>query len=299
MVVRATLRYPVPPSISRSSMPNDALLAVLLGACLHACWNGAIKSGRDKFLDMILVATGAGIIAAVALPFLALPAAESVPYLITSSLLQIAYFLLVAAAYRTADMSYAYPLMRGTAPLLVAIASGIAVGETLSGRAWLGVVLISCGVLTLTMLYRRAAPSLVPTAFALGNAVVIASYTLVDGVGARLSGQSTAYTLWLSLLTGIPLLIWTLWRRRDAFTAYGKTRWFVGLGGGVCTLGSYGLALWAMTRAPIATTAALRETSILFGLLISGLFLKERIGLPRLLAGAVIALGAATLRLPG
>jgi drug/metabolite transporter (DMT)-like permease len=280
-------------------MPNDALLAVLLGACLHACWNGAIKSGRDKFLDMVLVATGAGIIAAVVLPFLTPPSAESIPYLIGSSLLQIVYFLLVAAAYRTAEMSYAYPLMRGTAPLLVAVASGMVVGETLSGRAWLGVILICCGVLTLTLLYRRAAPSLVPTAFALSNAVVIATYTLVDGVGARLSHQTVVYTLWLSVLTGIPLLGWTIWRRQAAFMAYARTRWFVGLGGGACTLGSYGLALWAMTRAPIATTAALRETSILFGLLISALLLKERIGLPRLVAGAVIALGAATLRLPG
>src|SRR5215212_11949479 len=161
-------------------MPNEAILAVLLGALLHASWNAAIKSGRNTFFDTILVATGAGLIAAVTLPFLALPARDSLPYLATSSVLQIAYFLLVAAAYRTADMSYAYPLMRGTAPLLVAVASGIAVGESLSGRAWLGVVLISCGVLTLTVLYRRAAPSLVPTAFALGNAVVIASYTLVD-----------------------------------------------------------------------------------------------------------------------
>jgi drug/metabolite transporter (DMT)-like permease len=190
-------------------MPNDALLAVLLGACLHACWNAAIKSGSDKFLDTVLVATGAGIIAAMTLPFLPLPAAASIPYLIASSILQILYFLLIAAAYRTADMSYAYPLMRGTAPLLVAIASGYAVGEQLSGKAWIGVLLISGGVLALTVLFRRAAPSLVPTAFALGNAVVIASYTLVDGVGARLSGQTVAYTLWLSLLTGIPLLTWT------------------------------------------------------------------------------------------
>jgi drug/metabolite transporter (DMT)-like permease len=279
-------------------MPNDALLAVLLGACLHASWNAAIKSGTNKFLDMILVATGAGIIAAFALPFLPLPAVASIPFLIVSSLLQIVYFLLIAAAYRTADMSYAYPLMRGTAPLIVAVASGVVVGEQLSGRAWMGVLLIAGGVLALTALYRRAAPSLVPTAFALGNAVVIASYTLVDGIGARLSGQTAAYTLWLSLLTGIPLLAWTMWRRREAFNAYVTSRWMVGLGGGICTLGSYGLALWAMTRAPIATTAALREISIVFGLLISVVLLKERVGFPRLIAGAVIAMGAATLRLP-
>jgi drug/metabolite transporter (DMT)-like permease len=280
-------------------MPNDALLAVLLGALLHASWNAAIKSGRDKFLDTVLVAGGAGVIAALGLPFLPLPAPESIPYLLTSSVLQLIYFLLVAAAYRTGDMSYAYPLMRGTAVLLVASASSLLIGEHLTARAWIGILSISAGVLALTLLYRRSAPSLAPTAFALGNAAIIASYTLVDGIGARLSGQSVAYTLWLSLLTAIPLLAWTAWNRPAAFAGYFKARWMVALGGGFCTLASYGLALWAMTRAPVATTAALRETSILFGMLISAGFLKERVGLPRMAAGAVIALGAAALRLPG
>jgi drug/metabolite transporter (DMT)-like permease len=280
-------------------MPNDALLAVLLGALLHASWNAAIKSGRDKFLDTVLVAGGAGVIAAIGLPFLPLPAPESIPYLLTSSVLQLIYFLLVAAAYRTGDMSYAYPLMRGTAVLLVACASSLLIGEHLTMRAWIGILSISAGVLALTLLYRRSAPSLAPTAFALGNAAIIASYTLVDGIGARLSGQSVAYTLWLSLLTAVPLLAWTAWNRPAAFAGYFKARWVVGLGGGFCTLASYGLALWAMTRAPVATTAALRETSILFGMLISAGFLKERVGLPRMAAGVVIALGAAALRLPG
>jgi drug/metabolite transporter (DMT)-like permease len=172
-------------------------------------------------------------------------------------------------------------------------------GEHLTGKAWLGVLLICGGVLALTALYRRSAPSLVPTAFALVNAVVIASYTLVDGAGARISGHPAVYTLWLALLPAIPLLAWTIWRRREAFFDYAKERWLIGLGGGACTLASYGLALWAMTRAPIATTAALRETSILFGIVISALLLKERFGLLRWATGAVIALGAAVLRLPG
>ncbi len=280
-------------------MPNDALLAVLLGALLHASWNAAIKSGRDKFLDTVLVAGGAGVIAAAGLPFLPLPAPESIPYLLTSSVLQLIYFLLVAAAYRTGDMSYAYPLMRGTAVLLVACASSLLIGEHLTARAWIGILSISAGVLALTLMYQRSAPSLAPTAFALGNAAIIASYTLVDGVGARLSGPSDAYPLWLSLLTPVPLLAWTMWNRPAALAGYFKIRWMVGLGGGFCTLASYGLALWAMTRAPVATTAALRETSILFGMLISAGFLKERVGLSRMAAGAVIALGAAALRLPG
>jgi drug/metabolite transporter (DMT)-like permease len=280
-------------------MPTDAILAVLLGALLHASWNASIKGGHDKLLDTILVATGAGVIAAATLPFMPLPSPESVPYLLTSTILQIVYFLLVAAAYRTADMSYAYPLMRGTAVLLVAVASGALIGERLTAWAWVGVLSISSGVLALTLLYRQSAPSLAPTAFALGNAATIAGYTLVDGIGSRLSGHTIAYTLWLSLLTGVPLLAWTIWSRPRAFAEYFRARWLIGLAGGFCTLASYGLALWAMTRAPVATIAALRETSILFGMLISAVVLKERVGPSRLAAGAVIALGAAALRLPG
>lgn len=279
-------------------MPTDAVLAVMIGAFLHASWNAAIKSGQDKLLDTILVATGAALIAAVTLPFLPLPAPASIPFLISSSALQIIYFLLIAAAYRTADMSYAYPLMRGTAVLIVACASSVVIHEHLSSRAWIGILTISSGVLALTALYRRSGPSLTPTAFALGNAGVIASYTLVDGVGSRLSGSTPAYTLWLSFLTGIPLLAWILWRQPHAFASYFKARWPIGLAGGFCTLASYGLALWAMTRAPVAATAALRETSILFGMVISAGFLRERVGLSRLMAGAVIALGAVILRLP-
>jgi drug/metabolite transporter (DMT)-like permease len=279
-------------------MPNDALLAVLIGALLHASWNAAIKQGRDKFLDTVLVATGAALIAALALPFLPLPDAASIPYLITSSLLQVGYFLLIAAVYGRADMSYAYPVMRGSAPLIVAAASGVLIGERLALQAWVGIIIICCGVLALAASVRHSAPGLVATALALGTAVVIAAYTLVDGLGARLSQQTVSYTLWLSLLTGIPLIAWTMARRWAAFRAYARTRWTVGLMGGAFTLGSYGLALWAMTRAPIATTSALRETSILFGIAISALVLKERIGPVRLTAGVVIAIGAATLRLP-
>jgi drug/metabolite transporter (DMT)-like permease len=244
------------------------------------------------------VATGAAVVAALILPFLALPAPASLPYLGTSAVLQVVYFALVAAAYRAADMSFAYPLMRGTAPLIVAAASGVLLGEVLSARALVGVALICGSVLTSTWLSRRGGSSFAPAALALTNAVVIAAYTLVDGIGARLSGGAViAYTLWLSLLTGPPLIAFAAWRDAGALLATLKARWWVALGGGLATLGSYGLALFAMTLAPVATVAALRETSILFGMLIAGLLLKERVGPARIAVGIAIALGAAMLRL--
>jgi drug/metabolite transporter (DMT)-like permease len=132
---------------------------------------------------------------------------------------------------------------------------------------------------------------------ALINALVIASYTLVDGVGVRRSGAPAAYTLWLFLLCGTPLALWGLTVRRTSFLPYVRRYWWQGLAGGVGTSASYGLALWSMTRAPVAIVAALRETSILFGIVIAGLILKEPVGMRRVIAACVIAGGAALLRL--
>jgi uncharacterized membrane protein len=132
---------------------------------------------------------------------------------------------------------------------------------------------------------------------ALINAGVIACYTLIDGVGVRKSGAPVAYTLWVFLLTGIPLAAWALVARRAEFCAYVTRHWRLGVIGGVGTVASYGLALWAMTQAPIATVAALRETSILFGVVISAWVLKEHLTRVRIVAACVIAAGAMLLRL--
>jgi drug/metabolite transporter (DMT)-like permease len=279
-------------------LPVDVMLVVLLGALLHASWNTAVKSGRDVFLDTVLIASGGAVVAAAAIPFLPLPLAASWPFAAVSATIHVAYFALVAAAYRAGDMSFAYPLMRGTAPLLVALASGPLLGEAIGATAWAGMLLISGGILGLTLVYRRPGrPILAPTGFALANAVVIATYTFVDGVGVRLSGDAMAYTAWMLLLTAVPLLAWSLRRRPATFVDHLRAHWRLGLFGGACSFASYALALWAMTQAPIAPVAALRETSILFAMGLAALVLKERFGLVRSLAAAAIAAGVMTLRL--
>jgi drug/metabolite transporter (DMT)-like permease len=231
----------------------------------------------------------------VLLPFLTVPAPASWPYAAASAVFQIAYFLLIARTYQITDMSQAYPLMRGTAPIIVALVSVFQMGDVLSPIAWAGVIAICVGIVTMALGNRvnnRKGISL-----ALLNALVIAGYTLIDGAGVRRSAAPAAYTLWVFLLTGLPLALWAASARKSEFFPYVGRHWRLGLAGGVGTTASYGLALWAMTVAPVAVVAALRETSILFATLLAGLVLKERVGLRRVIAACIIACGAAILPL--
>lgn len=269
---------------------------VLVAAALHATWNAIVKGGGDTLLTTVLVTASAALIAIVVLPFLPPPSRASWAFIAASTVFQLGYFVLVARAYRIADMSLAYPLMRGTAPLLVAVASVAWIGEPLSPRAWLGVGIICAGILSMAAAVPRNAGK-AGMALALLNAIVIAGYTLIDGVGVRRSGAPAAYTLWIFLLTGAALTAWALVARREAFRGYVGRNWQLGLIGGAGTISSYGLALWAMTIAPVAVVAALRETSILFGTAISAILLHERVGPTRIMAVCIIAVGAAALRL--
>jgi drug/metabolite transporter (DMT)-like permease len=281
-------------------MSGTVVAVVLFAALLHASWNAIVKSGKDTFLTTVLVSMGAALISLAVLPFLAAPDPASWPYLAASAVAQLAYYSLLAAAYKAGDMSHAYPLMRGSAPLIVALASWPLIGERLSPMQMGAVACICAGILGLYIAARTpAAPSKSTaraTAFALGNACVIAIYTLIDGIGVRLSSAPAAYTMWIFVLNGTGLLLWTLLRRRAGLLAYAQTQWHLAAFGGFGTLASYGLALWAMTQAPVAAIAALRETSILFAIAIAALFLRERISPRRYLSIALIAAGAVLMR---
>ena len=283
-------------------MSGSVVAIVLFAALLHASWNAIVKSGKDTFLTTVLVSVGAALISLCALPFVNTPASASWPYLAASAVAQLAYYSLLAAAYKAGDMSHAYPLMRGSAPLIVALASWPLIGERLSPMQMSAVASICAGIFGLYVAARLPASAGVrnstrrATAFALGNACVIASYTLIDGIGVRLSGAPAAYTMWIFVLNGAGLLLWTLLRRRAGLLAYAKTQWHLGAFGGFGTLASYGLALWAMTQASVAAVAALRETSIVFAIAIAALFLREKISARRYLAIGLIAAGAILMR---
>lgn len=274
------------------------MLAVLLGALLHASWNALIRGSADRTLDTVLVAAGGGLIAACALPFVPLPAPASWPFLIASGLIHVVYFLLVALSYRHGELSFAYPIMRGSAPAVSAIAAALLLAEVPSPGGWLGVLLICGGVMLLAGDSWRTGAFHGRTAlFALATAGTIVIYTLVDGAGARLSGHAAAYTGWVFLLTAIPFTGLFLARDGAATAGYLQRHWRRGLVSGACSLGSYGLALWAMTQAPIALVAALRETSLVFGALLAATLLRERITRMRWAAILVVVAGAVAIKL--
>ena len=267
---------------------------ILFAAALHAVWNAIVKTGSDTLLTTVLIASVGAAIGLVTLPFLPPVAPAAWPYLAISAILEIAYYTLVAGAYRNDELSRTYPLMRGTPPLIVALVSALALGVGISPIGWLGIAIVSIGLLSLTLGGAKSNPRGV--AFAMVNALVIAAYTLVDGVGVRASGSAATYVMWIFVLTGVPLAAWALARRPD-FVHYARKNWQLGLAGGLGTLASYGLVLWAMTEAPIPLVAALRETSILFGTAIAAFVLRERVTPTRLVSVLIIAAGAVVLKL--
>jgi phosphonate utilization associated putative membrane protein len=271
-------------------------LAVLFAALLHASWNVMVKRSDDAPADLALLTLGASVLAAPWLLWLPLPAPAAWPFLIASNLIHVGYYATLVATYRHADLGFGYPIMRGSAPLLVALAGAVALGEMPSGPVWAGIALISGGVVSLAFAQGRRTGAGRATLFALANATMIAVYTLVDAAGARSAGSAISYVLWMFFLEGLPFAAFMLWRRGPAFVVHARTRWRVGLAGGACSALSYGIAVWAMTVAPVGAVAALRETSVVFALGLGVLLLKERLNPGRWLGVAAVLAGAVALR---
>ena len=279
-------------------MPELSLgvtLAVLGAALLHATWNAMIKSSDDVLLDTTIFIVGAG---AAALPFLFLvapPGRAAWPYLAASVVLHVAYYIALVGAYPAGDLSHGYPIMRGVAPLIVAVCALAWLGEAPRPATWTGVLLIGCGVLSLGLTRFHWRTSRVSTGWALTNAGIIAAYTLVDAAGVRISGSPAGYVLWIFVLDCLPFPLAVLALRGRQFVEYGRRYWVRGVTGGVLSAAAYGIALWAMTRAQVAAVAALRETSVIFAALIGAYILKE--GHARVRLGGAVAVVAGVIAL--
>jgi drug/metabolite transporter (DMT)-like permease len=273
--------------------------AVLFAAACHAGWNAAIKRGLDPLATTVLISIGAAIVSALCLPVVGLPERAAWPWCAASVAIHLVYFAALIESYRSGDMGQVYPIARGSAPLLTATATTVFLGERLGLAGWCGIILLVAGVILLSLRGGRDLARLDRRAvgFALLTAVTICGYSVVDGVGARLAGSANAYSVALFVGIGPVMATYALARRgRETIPAMGRN-WGLGLAGGALQLGSYGIAIWAMTVAPIAIVAALRETSVLFGAAIAVVFLKEPLRASRVAAALMIVAGLTSIRL--
>ena len=278
-------------------IPLGVTLAVLGAGFLHALWNALLKSAAgDPMLDMGLIVVGASAVCLPLLPFVPFPAHEAIPFALASMAVHVAYYVTLAGAYQRADLSFAYPLMRGVAPLIVAVLGVVFLDERLRPSMFAGIALISAGILAIAWFAGgRHTPA--AAGFALANAAIIATYTLIDGAGARAAGNPWSYAFWLMFVEGLPFAAWVAWKRGRTAVDYLLSRWRRAALGGFASVAAYAIVLWAMTLAPVAVVAALREVSVVFAALIGTLFLRERFGWTRLAGAIGVTLGVAALRL--
>lgn len=280
-------------------MDSFVFAAVLFAAACHAGWNAAIKIGSDTVSATVLIAVGAGLIGIAVLPFVGLPLAAAWPWIAASVLVHLFYFIGLSEAYRVGDLGRVYPLARGSAPLMTAALSVPLVGEALGPAGWAGILALASGIFLIAAPATRTQARLDAhaTGFALFTAITICAYSLVDGIGARLAGSAKAYAACLFIANGIVLAAYAAIRLRGKALAAMAPYWASGLAGGALQFISYAIVIWAMTVAPIALVAALRETSVLFGAALAVVLLKEPLRPTRIAAAVIIVSGLLLIRL--
>lgn len=270
-------------------MSEPIILLTLFAALLHASWNALLRGGTDRLWSMTIMCVTITLTSVVIALFLPQPAIASWKYALLSALLHVGYNLCLIRSYQSGDLSQTYPIARGSSPLLVTCAAALFAGEKMALTTLGGILLISVGILMLALRRRRLAmPGL---KYSLATGAFIAAYSVVDGMGVRLSGNALSYTVWMSALWGVlmPALYITL---RDTQSLL---RWRPGLlsaaAGGLVSLLAYGIIIYAMAAAPMGAVSALRETSVLFAAVLGYLFLGETLTLRKMLACAVIVTG--------
>ncbi|MFF3347519.1 EamA family transporter [Streptomyces sp. NPDC002779] len=266
--------------------------AVLLAAVTHAGWNALAHHIPDKLAGFALISGGGVVIGLALMPFTAVPAAGAWPYLLASAAIHIGYYALLMRSFRLGDFGQAYPIARGTAPLVVTVLAALFAHEVPDGWAAAGVV-VSCAGLTGVALWglRGRRPDWAAIGAALATGLTIAAYTVVDGLGVRASGSSLGYIAWLMTVQGVVIPAYALHRWRGGTVAVLRPFAALGLLGAALSVAAYALVLWAQTRADLAPIAALRESSIIVGAAIGAVFFKEKFGTPRIVAAGLVVVG--------
>lgn len=273
---------------------SSLVVALVLGsALLHASWNALLRADADRLKFITVMSACCALIALPVALIAPKPAPEAWPYVAASGAVQIAYCLLLVRAYRDGHLAQAYPIARGTAPLLVTLGAALFAGERLSPLGLAGVALVSTGITTLT--FGKGRPDVRTAAAAVATGAAIASYMVIDGLGVRLSGSAIGYAAWQAVAQGAPMpFVYLLLRARWPALAWDANLARVAVGAAISVL-AYGVVLWAMSLSPMGQVSALRETSILFAAVIGAVFLREPFTPRGLLGAAMIAGGAVAL----
>lgn len=285
-------------TLAAGSINPVVFMAVLAAAAMHAGWNAVVKARLEPILGMTMVVGCCGIIAFPFALWFGAPRMAAWPCVAASVALHLLYYLVLSEAYRRGEMSQIYPIARGSAPLLTVLVSVTLIGEPLGRHTLVGILILAGGILLLALhRHRRDTPfDRAAIGFAIATGAIISGYTVVDGLGARIAGDPNAYASTLFLIDALPLPLLMLWRRGTA--AFAPMRHYAGQGllGGAMSLAAYWIAIWAMTRAPIAVVAALRESSVLFSAIIAVVVLKEVFAPLRGVAALVILAGIILIR---
>ena len=277
-------------------MSGTVFAIVAAAALLHALWNALVKASGDRAVTLGMIAAGHLLLGGVTALFTPFPGWQAAPFILASTVIHWGYYWVMFHAYRLGDLSLVYPISRGVAPVLVGLGATVAVGETLSPLGWAGVLAVSSGVMLLAWGELRRGVSGAAAGLALLLGLIIAGYSLADGTGARVSDSVAGYIAWLFVCEGI-VAVWLLAVRGPSLLRLGPRPLLLGITGGIASAVAYGLAIWAKTVAPFGLVSALRETSVVIAAAIGMLWFGERPWRPRLLAAAVVALGAALIAL--
>jgi len=273
------------------------LLAVLGAALLHAGWNALIKLGTSKVGGMVILSIAEGLIGVAVVATRPLPAAEVWPWVMAAGCTHFCYKFFLTYAYERGDLSRVYPIARGAAPMLVAIVGAVFLADRISTAQYTGIVTLGGGIALMARGVFTQGESRRMLPYALGSAAATATYTLIDGLGARVSGDAIAYVGWIFVVDGVLFASGMLALRGSKVLPAQPRAWVMGSLAAAASYGAYAISIWAMTIAPIAVVAALRETSILFAVLIGWLAFGERMTRGKGLAAGLIVAGVVLTRL--
>ena len=278
-------------------MTPGIVALVLLAALLHASWNAMAKSGGAPQYSIASYRLVSALCCLPLLFFFPLPLAASWPMLLASVIIHSVYYFTLSNSYRSGDLSQVYPLFRGLAPVLVVLGAALFAQEYLPAGAMLGIGLVSAGLISITFaggVIGKIPPQALR--WGLATSVMIAAYTVADGLGVRVAGNPFAYIAWLFVLEPLPIGLWLLARDRGGWTLYLRAKPGKICAGAFASSAAYGLVIYAMAVAPMALVSSLRETSVIFAALIGSFLFHEPFGRQRILAATLVCCGVVLIK---